>query len=591
LSQATPPHFRIFNSFKRKRRQKLTNQLDGGEVLLSAFKDLGVDYIISCPGSEWPPLWEALARQKRDRTDGPVYIDCNHEILAVSLAAAYTQITGRMQIVLLHAGAGLAQGSMAIAASRALETPMLIMSGESIAYGETEFDPGSQWYRNLGVVGGAHRIVEPMVKWAQSIPSYETMYHSVLRAGEMAQRSPKGPTYLCVSMEVLLEQGETPVSRRIAPPAPKQRPIEDDIQRVAALIAGAKRPLILVQTSGPDRATFDALVKLAGTLAIPVFEGAGAFFGNFPKSHEMHLGANPKPFLEQSDLVLLIENATPWYPPSDAPRDTPIVAIGESPLKPHLVYQYLGAHHYLEGDVTETLELLTAAVHRIGADADNIAERRRYWKQHHDRLRAERIDVERQAQAKDVVTVPLLMRSLREMLPEDTTYVDETIVHLRSIHEHVIWDDPHTYFRAPSGLGQGLGYALGVKMALPTRTVVMTIGDGTFMFNPVIAALAFADEFGLPLIIVVLNNLKYGVMEELHNRFYPEGVSRQESDYYGVHLRDVCYEQLAAVVGGYGCRVQRPEELQPAIAAAFDSVKRGKSAVLNIIMPDAVAFK
>ena len=108
----------------------MTNQLDGGEILLSAFKDLGVDYIISCPGSEWPPLWEALARQKRDRTDGPVYIDCNHEVLAVSLAAAYTQVTGRMQIVLLHAGAGLAQGSMAIAASRALETPMLIMSGE-----------------------------------------------------------------------------------------------------------------------------------------------------------------------------------------------------------------------------------------------------------------------------------------------------------------------------------------------------------------------------------------------------------------------------------------------------------------------------
>ena len=333
-----------------------------------------------------------------------------------------------------------------------------------------------------------------MVKWAQSIPSYETLYHSVLRAGEMAQRTPKGPTYLCVSMETLLQQGETAVGRRIAPSAPKQRPIADDINRVAALIAGAKRPLISVQTSGPDRATFDALVKLASTLAIPVFEGAGAFFGNFPKSHEMHLGANLKPFLEQCDLVLLIENATPGYPPSEGPRDTPIVAIGESPLKPHLVYQYLGAHHYLEGDVTEILELLTAATHQIGPDEDIIAERRRYWKQHHDRLHVERIEVERHAQAKDAVTVPLLVRSLRDLLPKDTTYVDETIG-IREVFTSTSFGTIHTLiFERQAVWGKASVMRSGVKMALPTRTVVMTIGDGTFMFNPVIAALSFADE-------------------------------------------------------------------------------------------------
>lgn len=80
-------------------------------------------------------------------------------------------------------------------------------------------------------------------------------------------------------------------------------------------------------------------------------------------------------------------------------------------------------------------------------------------------------------------------------------------------------------------------------------------------------------------------------MEELHNRFYPDGISRQERDYYGVNLRDLSYEQLAAVVGGYGCRVERPEDLEPAIAMAFDSVKRGKCAILNVIMPETVAFK
>src|SRR5258707_153725 len=142
-----------------------------------------------------------MARPKHSGAAGPTYLDCGHETIAVTMAAAYTQITGRMQAVLLHAGAGLLQGSMALASARAMETPMVVMSGESIGYGESDFDPGSQWYRNLSVVGGGQRLLEPMVKWSQQVPSPETLYQSVVRAGEMAQRTPKAPTYLCVSME------------------------------------------------------------------------------------------------------------------------------------------------------------------------------------------------------------------------------------------------------------------------------------------------------------------------------------------------------------------------------------------------------
>jgi acetolactate synthase-1/2/3 large subunit len=87
----------------------LTNYHDGGEAILEAFRNLGVDYIICSPGSEWPPFWEAVARQRRDGTPGPVYLDCGHEIIAVAMANAYTSITGRMQAVMLHAGAGLLQ--------------------------------------------------------------------------------------------------------------------------------------------------------------------------------------------------------------------------------------------------------------------------------------------------------------------------------------------------------------------------------------------------------------------------------------------------------------------------------------------------
>jgi acetolactate synthase I/II/III large subunit len=565
----------------------LTNYHDGGEAILEAFRNLSVDYIICSPGSEWPPFWEAVARQKRDGTPGPVYLDCGHETIAVAMANAYTSITGRMQAVMLHAGAGLLQGSMAVGAARAMETPMLVMSGESLTYGETDFDAGSQWYRNLSVVGGPQRLLEPVVKWAQQAPAPETLYQTVIRAGELAQRSPKGPTYVCVSMETMLHDWLKPDALRKVPPAPKTRPTATDIEKIAALIAKAKCPVISALTAGPDREAFDALVELAEVAAIPVVEGQGAFFANFPKSNELYLGAKIGPLLKEMDLALLVDSWAPWYPPSNTPKNAQIVSISENPLKVNMVYQTMEAGHYLEGNIAVTLRLLTEALRKLGLDAVMLAERRARWQAEHKKWRDGIAAAEQKAAAKDTITIPLLMKTLREVMPADTTYVDETIVHAGDIRDHILWDEPHGYFRAPSGLGQGLGYALGVKLALPKRPVVMTIGDGTFLYNPVIPALTVSDEYELPLLIIVCNNKKYAIMEQLHNRFYPKGTAITAKDYYGVHINNSRYEQAAAVVGGYGQLVEKPADLKAAIKAALTSIEAGRPAILNVMMPDS----
>jgi acetolactate synthase-1/2/3 large subunit len=178
-------------------------------------------------------------------------------------------------------------------------------------------------------------------------------------------------------------------------------------------------------------------------------------------------------------------------------------------------------------------------------------------------------------------------RLLRDAVP-DAVYVDETIVHARLIREHVMWDEPFGFYRAPSGLGQGLGYALGIKLALPERTVVVTMGDGTFLYNPVIPALAFADEHKLPLLILLFNNAKYAAMQFYHDKFYPSGTSIATKDYYGVELKGVKYEEAAAMVGGYGRRVETPGELQDALDQAIKALASGKSAIINMIMPGKV---
>ena len=129
------------------------------------------------------------------------------------------------------------------------------------------------------------------------------------------------------------------------------------------------------------------------------------------------------------------------------------------------------------------------------------------------------------------------MKALRDVAPTNCSVIDETIVHQLGIREHLMWDDPLTFFRAPSGLGQGLGYALGVKLALPERLVAVTIGDGSFMYNPVVPTLALSDEQNLPLLILVFNNSQYAVMKHFHKRFYPDGAAVGDDDYYGVNIK------------------------------------------------------
>src|SRR5262249_8032312 len=141
------------------------------------------------------------------------------------------------------------------------------------------------------------------------------------------------------------------------------------------------------------------------------------------------------------------------------------------------------------------------------------------------------------------------------------------------------------FFRAPSGLGQGLGYALGVKLAFPKRPVVVTIGDGTLMYNPVMPAIAFAEEHKLPLLIVVANNAKYAAMQFFHDKFYPQGISTENKDYYGVYIKGPKYEEAARMVGGCGIEFSNPADLKPALREALKSIEAGKTAILNVIMP------
>lgn len=563
----------------------MKNYLDGGDAILEAIRNLGIEYIMSSPGSEWGALWEALARQKVEGTAGPTYVHCWHETLAVDLAIGYTAATGKPQAVVLHTGVGLLQGANGIHGAQMTETPMLVLSGEALTFGErASFDPGRQWYTTLSVVGGPQRFAEPIVKWASQAGSPETLYQQVMRAGELAQRLPKGPTYLNVPIETMIAEWKPPAALRKAPDAPKPRASDADIEKVAGLLVAAKNPLILAGALGRDPQGFAALVELAETLALPVVENIVADYANFPKDHPLHQGFDLKPFREDTDLVLSVRCRAPWYPPSNRPPRATVVAVDETPYKEHMVYQNLGADMMLEGDAVESVRLLAKEIRAGKVDTAKVEERRSRLAAAHAKLVDGYRSAEAAARTKRPIDPVWLCAALGETLPKDAIFVEETTTHRGVVQRHLRWNEPGRYIKAPSGLGQGLGVALGVKLANPKRPVVSLIGDGAFLYNPVPQSIGLAMEANLPILIVVFNNVGYQAMKNNQLEYYPDGAGKQNNLYYGMPIKGPDYAELAKPFGGWGRKVEDPADLPGAIRDGLAAVANGQLAILNVVL-------
>ncbi|MFE2416708.1 thiamine pyrophosphate-dependent enzyme [Streptomyces hokutonensis] len=558
---------------------------DGGDALVTAFNAVGADYIFCSSGSEWAPVWESLARRHRDGLPCPQYLDLTHETVAVGMATGYGLIKRRPQGVLLHAAPGLLQGSMAVHGALLAGVPMVVSSSESTTYGDGPGqDPGGQWYRNLSIVGGPHQIAQPFTKWSNEAASVHTLPTMVTRAAELAWRAPAGPAYLNVPLEILLEEWDGREAKPIVAPGSTHSSPEE-VDPVAQLIREASNPVIVTETAGREAGGFEALVAFAEAWNIPVVEPDSAVCGNFPRTHPLHAGSDIGPWMDEADLILLVNCRAPFYPPSRRPSKATVVVIDEVPQRPHVVYQVLFADRYLEGSVANTLRQLAKRAKDL--DTEAVGVRRAAQEQRHaDEQSAIAAAEAKAAQAPEGIDPVLVAATLRKMLEgRDGIVVDETITHSRVVKRHVQTADPDSYFYVQGGLGQGIAVALGVKLAAKERPVVLTIGDGAFTYNPVIQSYDASNAYELPLLIVVFNNRVYKSMNLNHRRFYPEGAAADTGEWLGTDLHRL--PRLAAFAEPFGMHtetVDAPEALAPALERALKAVAEGTTAVVDVLV-------
>ncbi|MEO6164946.1 MAG: thiamine pyrophosphate-binding protein, partial [Candidatus Binatia bacterium] len=177
-----------------------TKGLTGAQSMLRVLGKMGVEKIFASPGSEWSPLWEALAEPGVEGM--PQYYSTRHEEIAVGMASGYAKSTGKLPAVVIHTTVGALHATMAMRAALHEQVPMVVFAGESIGFGEDEGpDVGGQWQGHLGDMGGPAKLVDHTVKWSFGVNTKSIVPSTVQRACRIAMAGPRGPVFVSMPME------------------------------------------------------------------------------------------------------------------------------------------------------------------------------------------------------------------------------------------------------------------------------------------------------------------------------------------------------------------------------------------------------
>ncbi|MBI2988342.1 MAG: hypothetical protein HYY45_16365 [Deltaproteobacteria bacterium] len=561
-----------------------TRGLTGAETLIRVLGGMGVERIFASPGSEWTPVWEALAEPKSESI--PLYMTSRHEEIAVGMASGYAKATGKLPAVMIHTTVGSLHATMALRGALHEQIPMVVLSGESVGFGEEEGpDVGGQWLGHLADIGGPARLVERCVKWSFGVNAKAILPATIQRACRLAMAAPKGPAFISVPMEYLFDRmTKNPPSDAGSAPAPTADPA--GIEELADLLAEARNPIIVSEEAGRSPSIVERIVELAELLGAPVVETRSTGYLNFPRNHPLHGGHEPREYLQEADVVFFLGALAPWHPASRGPLPgTKVAVLDENPLRAELPYWGFQADLCLTGEIESSLEqLLHNLKRRFSKGGGESSQRAEKWRKRFEERKRKWKEEALRLKEKIPIDTRWVTYELNQILPQDAMIVDETITHRLAVHCYLDAVGPGSFFSGSiGGLGTGLATALGVKAAFPKRPVICLIGDGSFNYNPALAALGVCQEHQLPILIVLFNNLGYLSQKSGVPRYFPDGWAVRTKNFVGTSIApSPDYGTIAPAFDGYGEKVEKPGEVRGALQRGLKAIAGGQVALLDI---------
>ena len=377
-----------------------------------------------------------------------------------------------------------------------------------------------------------------------------------------------------------------------SPAASLPNPDGAALEKIADTMISARNPLIVPGSTGRYPETIRSLVDLAEMLGASVMPGLTRM--NFPTTHplcagmeEMGGGAKANIALTEADVVLAVDYDLPYVPAEGMPKpDATLLHIDVDPLTQGRSLWGRGAAVFLKADSREVLPALV----RIIREKVNAQNRDEF------RARGERLRSEYQRRREDRKAVAIDRASakpihpdwvaycLNRVLDEDAILVNHLISQSSSIAAQIDRSNPFTLLACAGGsINWALGAALGAKVGAPEKTVVSVLTDGGFVWGCPVATLWSATSLGAPFLSVVFNNQSYGAIRSIVERMSESRLSDEQGYFCGVDISPPPdYALVARTCGGFGKRVEDPDEVLSSLKEGLRAVGAGKVAVVDV---------
>ncbi|TCT07211.1 acetolactate synthase-1/2/3 large subunit [Tepidamorphus gemmatus] len=533
----------------------------GGRILVDALLAQGVDHIFCVPGESYLAVLDALH-------DAPIAVTvCRQEGGAAMMADAYGKLTGRPGICFVTRGPGVTNASAGIHIASQDSTPMIVFVGQ--------VERGMRHREAFQEIAYA-QVFGTMTKWAAEIDDPHRIPEFVHRAFMTAMNGRPGPVVLALPEDVLTELAEVPATPR-AEPVPTS-PSPAAMRRLGEMLAGASRPVMVLGGSRWSAQAVADIRRFAEAFDLPVgcqFRRQSLFDNTHPNYlGDVGIGPNPALFrrLREADLFLLVGGRMSEMPSSSytlldipAPRQQ-LVHVHPSAEEIGRVYAPALGIHADPASFAAAATALTAPAERPWAAQTRAANAAyRAWSDTPPPLPG-RADYGR------------IMSWLRDRLPEDAIICNGAGNYSIWIHRFYRFRRFGTQLGPTSGsMGYGTPAAVAAKRLNPDRMVVAFAGDGCFLMNG--QEFATAVQYGLAILVIVVDNGMYGTIRMHQEREYPGRVSATD-------LTNPDFAMLARAYGGHGETVEATEEFAPAFERAVTS---GKPALIHVkVDPQAI---
>jgi acetolactate synthase-1/2/3 large subunit len=525
---------------------------NGGELAFAALMPYGVRELFTLNGAHIWPLYDAC--RKLDIR----IVDTRHEETAGFAAEGMAKLTRRPAVAALTAGPGVTNGVSPVASAQSTGSPLIVIGGRAAA---------NKWGQGSLQEFDHVPLMTPITKYAATASSTADIAACMAAAAAASTTPHRGPSFVDVGIDHFFSHATASVPAPVSGAGPA--PDSSEVERAAALLAGAERPVLVCGSDVWWNSAESALVAAAEWLRVPTFvNGLGR--GCLPADHPLAF-SRTRSFLKQADVVCVVGTPLDFRLSFGSFGEAAVIHVADDP-------SMLAGHVALAAGIAgDLVAVLSAFAAFSGPRADHEPWVAKMRDEEEARRAAESVDLSSEASP---VHPARVYGELRRRLDRDAVVVNDGGDFVSFSGKFVesfqpgCWLDP-----GPLGcLGTGLGYSMAARLAHPDRQVVCLLGDGAAGFS--LMDVDTLVRHKLPVVMVVGNNGIWALEKLPMQALYGWDAAAD--------LQPGCrYDEVVKALGGAGETVSSPAEIGPALDRAFAS---GVPYLVNVLTDPTVAY-